>query len=74
MVVLTIFILEREKITFFNGFGLTNFHLDLEMTLIWPSNCVQGQIVFEIQMHIKACLYTILTRGHLLQSVVYVIF
>ena len=63
-----------KKWHFFDVFDLTDFHLDLKMTLIRPSTWVQGQIVFEIQMHTKACLYTILTRGYLLQSVVYVIF
>ena len=58
----------------FDGFGHTDFHLDLKMTMIWPWTWVQGQIVFEIQMRTKSYLYTILTRGHLLQSVVYVIF
>ena len=34
MVVLTIFILEKENIAFFQWFCLINFHLDLKMTLI----------------------------------------
>ena len=69
-----IFIRIKKNILFFDGFGLTDFHLDLKMTLIWPWTWVWGQIVFEIQMHTKACLYTILTRGHLLQAFVYGIF
>ena len=61
--------------TFFDGLGLTNFHLghkndpNATFNLSTRSNCL-----FEILMHTKVCLDTILTSGHLLQSVVYVIF